>query len=485
MKQLVDSTLIVGVAVGCGIMKMGIVMELTQIETAYSLESDPELRVILENENAMKDQEYVVSFLSSLCRSRRAGRSEDIVQALCESFAVVLTWSKYQSTSPLHSNALGKLFDRKVKVGAFRFILTDFDPAEFFLSQMTLAQLESVEDFKKFISNWRLAVVHFYASWAPPCDQVNKMLANLKEDYKSYSIGVAFIDAEAVPEVSAMCSISAAPTLVYFLDGKEVDRVDGYKPAETEMKLTKYSFDIAAAPRQASERATMPTPSSKEVTATVPSSKEHREDLNSRLKKLIESNRLMLFMKGSPDNPQCGFSKQIVELLNDVDASFGSFDILQDEEVRQGLKTYSNWPTFPQLYLDGELIGGLDVFREELHDDEFVAKLPKRQDSDLYLRLKSLINSHKLMLFMKGDRQQPMCKFSRQIIDLLDGVEADYSTFDILKDEEVRQGLKSFSNWPTYPQLYLNGELLGGLDVVKAEMSDENFVSSLPKKSHS
>ncbi|KHJ83272.1 glutaredoxin, partial [Oesophagostomum dentatum] len=149
----------------------------------------------------------------------------------------------------------------------------------------------------------------------------------------------------------------------------------------------------------------------------------------------------MLFMKGTPDAPQCGFSKQMVGLLNDINADFGSFDILSDEEVRQGLKTYSNWPTFPQLYLDNELIGGLDVFREEMKDKEFVEKLPKK-GGDLNSRLKSLINSHTLMLFMKGDRNQPQCKFSRQMIEILNGVKADYGTFDILKDEEVRQGLK-------------------------------------------
>ncbi|KAK6009549.1 glutaredoxin, partial [Ostertagia ostertagi] len=124
----------------------------------------------------------------------------------------------------------------------------------------------------------------------------------------------------------------------------------------------------------------------------------------------------MLFMKGSPDNPKCGFSKQTVALLNEIGATFGSFDILSDEEVRQGLKTYSNWPTYPQLYLDGELIGGLDVIREELKDADFVAKLPKKEENDLNARLKKLINKHKLMLFMKGDRYEPQCGFSRQII---------------------------------------------------------------------
>jgi len=69
----------------------------------------------------------------------------------------------------------------------------------------------------------------------------------------------------------------------------------------------------------------------------------------------------MLFMKGSPTEPKCGFSKKITALLNTNNVEYQSFDILQDEEVRQTLKTFSNWPTYPQLYIKGELIGGIDI----------------------------------------------------------------------------------------------------------------------------
>ncbi|KAK6015745.1 thioredoxin, partial [Ostertagia ostertagi] len=114
---------------------------------------------------------------------------------------------------------------------------------------MAITQLTSASDFKKFISEHRLSIVHFYAPWAASCEQVNKVLKDLEEDAKSIpSVGFAFIDAEGVAEVSATHSIAAAPTVVYFKDGKEVDRVNGYKPSELEMKLTKHSFDIAAAP---------------------------------------------------------------------------------------------------------------------------------------------------------------------------------------------------------------------------------------------
>ncbi|KAJ8960613.1 hypothetical protein NQ318_013905 [Aromia moschata] len=83
------------------------------------------------------------------------------------------------------------------------------------------------------------------------------------------------------------------------------------------------------------------------------------------------------------------------------------------------------------------------------------------------------------MLFMKGNRTTPRCGFSRQIIEILNNTGAKYETFDILTDEEVRQGLKTYSDWPTYPQLYVNGELIGGLDIVKEMVTAGEFASAL------
>ena len=78
----------------------------------------------------------------------------------------------------------------------------------------------------------------------------------------------------------------------------------------------------------------------------------------------------MLFMKGAPSAEKCGFSRQIVSLLEENGVKFGTFDILSDEEVRQGLKTFSNWPTYPQLYSKGKLIGGLDIIKELVEGGE-------------------------------------------------------------------------------------------------------------------
>eukprot|EP00747_Dinoflagellata_sp_TGD_P206598 gnl/TRDRNA2_/TRDRNA2_80291_c0_seq1.p1 gnl/TRDRNA2_/TRDRNA2_80291_c0~~gnl/TRDRNA2_/TRDRNA2_80291_c0_seq1.p1 ORF type:complete len:204 (-),score=65.88 gnl/TRDRNA2_/TRDRNA2_80291_c0_seq1:54-665(-) len=187
----------------------------------------------------------------------------------------------------------------------------------------------------------------------------------------------------------------------------------------------------------------------------------------------------MLFMKGSKDEPFCKFSKQAIALLDKYpDMEFSTFDILQDDEVRQGLKDYSNWKTYPQLYIKGELIGGIDIMKEMDEDGSLKEAFPTADDSSsakpltLEDRLKQLINKGKVTVFMKGDPDGPRCGFSRKIIEILDQHSVKYETFDILSDEEVRQGLKTYSNWPTYPQLYAGGKLVGGLDIVK-ELAEE------------
>ena len=87
-------------------------------------------------------------------------------------------------------------------------------------------------------------------------------------------------------------------------------------------------------------------------------------DVNARLQSLVDSNDVLLFMKGSPLFPQCGFSSRAVAILNHLGVEFESTDVLQDQEVRQGIKAFSDWPTIPQLYVKGEFVGGSDIMME-------------------------------------------------------------------------------------------------------------------------
>ncbi|XP_072726756.1 glutaredoxin-3 isoform X2 [Ciconia boyciana] len=276
-----------------------------------------------------------------------------------------------------------------------------------------VAAAGSAEQFQQLLQqkDGSLVVVHFWAPWAPQCAQMNEVMAALAKEHMQVTF--VKLEAEAVPEVSEKYGISSVPTFLFFKNSQKIDRLDGAHAPELTKKVQRHA-------------------SSSSVSAG--SNDSAKEDLNVRLKKLINAAPCMLFMKGSPKEPRCGFSKQIVEILNKHGISFSSFDIFSDEEVRQGLKTYSNWPTYPQLYVAGELIGGLDIVKELEASGELDTVCPKAQK--LEDRLKILINKAPVMLFMKGSKQ-------------------------------VRQGLKTYSNWPTYPQLYVKGELVGGVDIVK------------------
>lgn len=93
-------------------------------------------------------------------------------------------------------------------------------------------------------------------------------------------------------------------------------------------------------------------------------------DLNQRLKSLTTAANVVVFMKGNAEAPQCGFSANTVAILNKLGVSYQTFNILADEEVRQGLKSFSNWPTYPQIYYKGKLIGGNDVITEMFNNGE-------------------------------------------------------------------------------------------------------------------
>ncbi|GEO82902.1 Grx4 family monothiol glutaredoxin [Pararhodospirillum oryzae] len=83
-----------------------------------------------------------------------------------------------------------------------------------------------------------------------------------------------------------------------------------------------------------------------------------------RIKQVVEDNPVVLFMKGTPETPMCGFSAAVVEVLKHFGVAYKGIDVLQDDDVRQGVKDYANWPTFPQLYVRGEFVGGCDIVRE-------------------------------------------------------------------------------------------------------------------------
>jgi monothiol glutaredoxin len=93
-------------------------------------------------------------------------------------------------------------------------------------------------------------------------------------------------------------------------------------------------------------------------------------DIRTRIDDEVKNNPVVLFMKGTPVFPQCGFSAAVVQILSHLGVKFKAIDVLKDPEIRQGIKDYSEWPTIPQLYVKGEFVGGADIVREMFENEE-------------------------------------------------------------------------------------------------------------------
>ena len=92
------------------------------------------------------------------------------------------------------------------------------------------------------------------------------------------------------------------------------------------------------------------------------------DETKNKIKNIIDEHEVMLFMKGTPSMPQCGFSAAVVGVLNHMGVKFDSLNVLQDQEIREGIKSFSDWPTIPQLYVKKEFVGGCDIIRE-MHEN--------------------------------------------------------------------------------------------------------------------
>ena len=190
--------------------------------------------------------------------------------------------------------------------------------------------VRSKTELDAILSDTPNACVHFAADWCDP----SKLLHNEMNTWNFPKVRLVTAMAEEMEDVTEAEGVDTIPYIIFYRDGKRAGHVEGAKVEEIKGELTKLY-----------------------QTAEV-------IDHDARMKNLIKKEKVMLFMKGSPDAPKCGFSRTIIGILGDEGVKFGHFDILTDDTVRQGLKVLSNWPTYPQLYVDGELLGGLDVVRE-------------------------------------------------------------------------------------------------------------------------
>lgn len=229
--------------------------------------------------------------------------------------------------------------------------------------------------------------------------------------------------------------ITRVPTSIFFIGLKPIDRVEGAIIPEILEKIETLSSSFAS------------------ILESI------RNEEYSKIHSLVTSNSLSLFIKGTPEKPKSRRSQKMLRILNGY--TFGYADISADKLLAGWLKVYTGADKFPHFFLKGSFSGSV----EELTELSKTSTIFTTLNQDLEQRLKRIITCQRHVVVMMGSKEEPKCGFSERLMALLGTYNLEYETFDISIDNEVCEGLKKLSNWPTYPQVYAEGQIIGGLDV--------------------
>jgi Grx4 family monothiol glutaredoxin len=230
----------------------------------------------------------------------------------------------------------------------------------------SIKEITRVEDWEAHVSSLppsTLLIVSFHAPWAAPCAQMATVLSTLASEYpvtEPPSTSWVKINAEDLSDISEAYNVTAVPFLVLIRNGEVLETVSGSSTVKVRNAIESHASRTGTA-ATANNGPTATVGDNEGEVATEEDPEKKKQELFRRLGDLVKAAPVMLFMKGTPGEPKCGFSRQLVAILRDNAVKYGLFNILADDVVRQGLKEFADWPTFPQLWVDGELVGGLDI----------------------------------------------------------------------------------------------------------------------------
>lgn len=217
---------------------------------------------------------------------------------------------------------------------------------------MSIATLNNDSELNKYLekSKENVLIIHFTASFGEQrSSQINDVLDEVLNNKSAFGpVEALLVDVEKCKEVSSKYNVTSVPTCIIVAKEKEYERIEGINIALLTRKIKEAVFKNFPVNAPALPGAEL----------------EKEGSLEDKLNKLIGKAPVMVFMKGNRDGPRCKFSRELVSIFEEMKVEYETFDILEDEEVRQGLKAYKNWPTYPQVYVNSNLIGGIDIIKE-------------------------------------------------------------------------------------------------------------------------
>ena len=303
---------------------------------------------------------------------------------------------------------------------------------------MSLQVSESSNPVKSFFDSFHSALDKLLVVCFTLEDEQGAHLAEFYSELKAqYSVNVLTVNLSQAGQgrdlIVSRFDVKKVPSSLFMIGFEEQDRVEGSQVPEivrkTEALLKRFD----------------------EVFLEV------RNRNYARIKELIEADTLVVIKKGDPVKNLRNVKARRV--LNGYE--YKSVDVRDEKNLDLWLQVYTGTKVFPMVFMGGVFKGSVEELAELTRAGEIFRTLSQ----DLNSRLEKMTKSSKYFVAMMGSREDPICGFSKRLLAILESYEIDFDTFDISFDNEVCEGLKRFSDWPTYPQVYVNGELIGGYDI--------------------
>ncbi|KAJ6548647.1 thioredoxin-like protein [Mycena capillaripes] len=322
-------------------------------------------------------------------------------------------------------------------------------------STSNLVAVSDAPHFRSLLSAdlTRVSLINFWAPWASPCTQMNAVVAELAK--KHPGVLALNVEAEEQADIAESFDIEAVPSFVILRGHTLLARIAGADASA----LTQAIAAHAAAPvsTYAPKSHTDAAPPAAHNGDYAAPENETSEELDARLRRLMTQTKVVLFMKGTPDEPRCGFSRKLSTLLKEQGVQFSSFDILRDEDVRQGA-CFLRLPVFLFFSILFLSFCAPFLFGVSFPDVHYYPRLLRT----FCLHLSGQISAaHSCIILLLP---------AVSLLPLSSGLLYPTSLL-LLPKSYNHAGLKKLNDWPTFPQLIVNGELVGGLDIVQ-EMVD-------------
>ncbi|TNV78818.1 hypothetical protein FGO68_gene1296 [Halteria grandinella] len=278
----------------------------------------------------------------------------------------------------------------------------------------------------------------FWAHWYRECEIMRRFFEELTQDH--HFVKFAWADVDRDKEITKFFKVTAVPFIVMMHpDKQEIEKVTETKRSSILEVVTAYEAFYS---QQFMKK---------------------RKQAFAEIEELLKSYPIIIFIRGSALSPECKQSEVLIDYFQKMEIKFRTVDILSNPQLKEWVKHFSGFPSFPQIFVNGKFVGSAEMVIDMIESDEFINIIPQECiKTNALERIKVAMAKSPVVLFMKGTPTKPYDGYQQEAIQLLDKERIRYAFFDVMKDPDVRELLKEYSKCQSYPQVFISGQFMGG-----------------------